>query len=114
MARCIPPGTRKLREKLKRQGTYFLGMAPIDTIKLKAKGHLVIPAELREGFKEGEELVAIRDETSLTLKQASSLSEQEREDLEVARRIEEARKRYERGEFKSLPFDEFIERMKTW
>ena len=89
-------------------------MTLIETIKLGANGRLVIPADLREGFKEGEELVVISYENRLTLAKASSLSEQEKEDLELARRVEEAWQRYEKGEFRSLPFDEFLEEMKSW
>jgi len=37
-----------------------------------------------------------------------------KEDLEFARRTEEAYKRHERGEFISMDFDEFIEEMKKW
>lgn len=35
------------------------------------------------------------------------------EDLEFARRTEEAYKRHERGEFKSLPVDKFLEELKA-
>ena len=36
------------------------------------------------------------------------------EDLEFARRTEEALKRYEKGEFVSLPADKFLEVLKKW
>ena len=36
------------------------------------------------------------------------------EDLEFARRTEEAYKRYEKGEFTSLPMEKFIKKMKKW
>ena len=89
-------------------------MALIDTIRLKSKGHLVIPADLREGFKEGEELVVIRDKNSLILKQTSSLSEKDQEDLEFAKRTEEAWKEIEAGRGITMEFDDFIEEMKKW
>lgn len=37
-----------------------------------------------------------------------------KEDLEFIRRTEEAWKRYDRGEFIEMDFDEFIEDMKKW
>ena len=36
------------------------------------------------------------------------------EDLEFARRTEEAWKRCEKGEFRSMSFDEFLEALKKW
>lgn len=36
------------------------------------------------------------------------------EDLEFARRSDKAWKRYEKGKFTSLSFDEFIKEMKKW
>jgi len=37
-----------------------------------------------------------------------------KEDLEFAKRTEEAYKRHERGESIEMDFDEFIEEMKKW
>ena len=37
-----------------------------------------------------------------------------KEDLEFARRTEEAYKRHERGDFIKMDFDHFIKEMKTW
>ena len=89
-------------------------MTYIDTIKLRPKGHLVIPAELREGFKDGEELVVIRDENELILKRASAMSEEDKEDLEFARSTEEGWKEIDRGECTTMDFDDFIAELKTW
>jgi len=36
------------------------------------------------------------------------------EDLEFARRTEEAYKRYEKAEFISMPADKFLEELKKW
>ena len=89
-------------------------MTLIETTKFESQGHLVIPAKLRKGFKEGEELVVTRVKNRLILERASEVAEQLQEDLEFAKRTDEAWKRYERGEFRSMPFDDFIAAMKTW
>lgn len=89
-------------------------MPHIEITKLRPEGLFMIPAELRKGFKEGEELVVTRVKNRLVVEKVSSMSEKDKEDLAAARRTDEAWKRYERGEFKSLPFDGFIEQMKTW
>ena len=36
------------------------------------------------------------------------------EDLEFARRTEEAYKRYEKGEFKEMDYEEFLKMIKKW
>ena len=82
--------------------------------KLSSKGQVVIPSELREGMKEGDKLIVIKNDHQLILKKATELDKQLKEDLEFARRTEEALKRYERGQFKRMDFDEFISEMKKW
>ncbi len=89
-------------------------MAQIDILEFTPEGHIAIPAELRKGFKEGQTLLAIRDENRLILEKVSATKERLQENLEFARRTRNARERYEKGEFKSLGFDEFIEEMKRW
>lgn len=86
----------------------------IDITKLSSKGQIVIPIGMRKGFTEGEKLIVFRDKDRLILKKASEMDEQMKEDLEFARRTEEAWKSYERGEFKSMDFDDFIKEMKKW
>lgn len=82
--------------------------------KLSSKGQIVIPSELREDMKEGEKLIIVKNDHQLILKRASELDKQLQEDLEFARRTEEALKRCEKGQFKSMAFDEFILKMKKW
>ncbi len=42
------------------------------------------------------------------------LDKKSAEDLIFARRTEEAWKRYEKGEFKSISFDEFLKEVEKW
>ena len=69
---------------------------------------------MRKGLSEGEEFVIIKDDERFVLKKADSLTEQMKEDLEFARRTEEALQRYEQGEFISMDSDEFLEKLKKW
>jgi AbrB family looped-hinge helix DNA binding protein len=79
--------------------------------KMSSKGQVVIPAEMREGLKEGDKLLIIQTKDQIILKKASELDKNFEEDLEFARRTEEAWKRYEKGEFVSLPADKFLEKL---
>ena len=89
-------------------------MMEIDITRLSSKGQIVIPREMRKEFREGEKLLIIKDKNRLVLKKASKIDEQLEEDLEFARRTEEALKRIEAGEGITMEFDDFIEEMKKW
>ena len=82
--------------------------------KMSSKGQVVIPSELRKNIKEGETLMIIKNDNQLIIKKATELDKKMKEDLEFARRTEEASKRYEKGEFIEMEFDELIEKLKKW
>ena len=69
---------------------------------------------MRKDLKEGDKIIFIRDKKNLILKKASDMDEQLKEDLEFAKRTEEAYKRIEAGEGITMEFDEFIKEMKKW
>ena len=79
--------------------------------KMSSKGQIVIPSELREDMKEGEKLIIIKSDSQLILKKVTELDKQLKEDLEFAKRTEEAWKRIERGEGIKMDFDAFMEKM---
>ena len=89
-------------------------MENIGITRISSKGQIVIPKDMRAGFKEGEKLLIIKDKGRLILKKATSTDENFKEDLEFARRTEEALKRIEAGEGITMEFDDFIEEMKKW
>lgn len=89
-------------------------MVEIDITRLSSKGQIVIPSSMRTGFLEGEKILIIRDKDRLILKKASEMDEQLKEDLEFARRTEEARKRIEAGEFISVDSENLAEEMMKW
>ncbi|MAF50727.1 MAG: AbrB family transcriptional regulator [Nanoarchaeota archaeon] len=83
----------------------------IDITKMSSKGQVVIPSEMRKDIKEGEKLVIIQSEDKLIIKKASAMDKQLKEDIEFARRTEEAWKAYDRGEFISMPADKFLKEL---
>lgn len=83
-------------------------MVEIDTATISSKGQIVIPSNMRKDIKEGDKFLIIKDKSSFLLKRADDLDEKFKEDLEFARRTEEAWKSYEKGEFKSMPVDDFL------
>lgn len=81
---------------------------------MSSKGQVVIPAEMREDIQEGEKLIIIQNNGQLIMKKANKLEEDLKDDLEFARRTEEAFRRIEKGEGIKMDFDEFIDEMKKW
>ena len=79
--------------------------------KISSKGQVVIPKEMRKGLNEGDKLLIIQNNGMLIMKKATKLDKDLKEDLEFARRTEEAWKRYEKGEFVSMPMDEFLKEL---
>lgn len=76
--------------------------------KMSSKGQVVIPAEMRVGIGQGEKLVILRNEGQLIMKKASDMDKSLKEELEFARRTEDAWKRYGKGKFKSASADDFL------
>ena len=86
----------------------------IDITHISSKGQVVIPVEMRKKFKEGDKLLVIEGKDQLILKKASSMDKQLKENLEFARRTEEAYKNIAEGEGIEMDFDDFIKEMKKW
>jgi hypothetical protein len=74
----------------------------------------VIPFEMTKNFKEGDKLLIIKNGEQLSLKKATDLDKNLKEDLKFAKRTEEAYRRHEKGDFVKMNFDEFIKEMKKW
>lgn len=89
-------------------------MVNINLTRISSKGQIVIPIDMRNDFKEGEELLIVKDEDRIILKKSSKISEQMREDLEFAKRTDEALKRIESGSGTKMNFDDFLNEMKKW
>lgn len=81
---------------------------------MSSKGQVVIPNEMRKGFKEGEEFVIIKNGKQIILKSVRDFDENLKDDLIFARRTEEAWKRYDKGEFKSMDSKDFLMKLKKW
>ena len=86
-------------------------MVNIGLTKISSKGQIVIPSELRGNLKEGEQFIIIQDGDRILLKKAGVVTKEMREDLEFAKRTEEAWKQFERGEFVSKSSEDFLKEL---
>ena len=82
--------------------------------KMSSKGQVVIPSDMRVGIKEGEKLIIIKNEHQIIIKRVSELDKDFRDDLEFARRTEEAWKRHDEGNFRSSNAKDFLKELKKW
>tara|TARA_Y100000310_G_C20284569_1_gene624227 strand:- start:144 stop:410 length:267 start_codon:yes stop_codon:yes gene_type:complete len=82
--------------------------------RMSSKGQIVIPSEMRDDIHEGDKMVIIKNKDQLIMKKASKLDVNLTEDLEFAKRTEEAWKSYERGEFKSMDSKDFLKEIEKW
>ncbi len=89
-------------------------MANINITRMSSKGQIVIPSEMRKEFNKNEEFIIIKNGKQLILKSTKDFDKNLKEDLIFAKRTEEAWKRYEKGEFKSMDSKEFLKKLKTW
>lgn len=81
---------------------------------MSSRGQVVIPAEMREDIAEGEKLIVLKDDHQIIMKKANKLDKNFEEDMEFARRTEEALKRYEQGKFTSCTPEEFLKELEKW
>lgn len=86
-------------------------MAELDITRMSSKGQIVIPLEMRKDFHDGEKFVVIKAGKQLILKTVADFDENIEDDLIFARRTEELWKSYERGEFKSMSVDNFLDEL---
>jgi AbrB family looped-hinge helix DNA binding protein len=80
--------------------------------KLSSKGQIVIPTEMRKNLHEGDKLLIIKNKDQFILKKASNLNL--KEDLEFAKRTEEAWKRIEEGKGTKMDSEEFLKDLDKW
>ncbi len=81
---------------------------------MSSKGQIVIPAEMRKNFREGDKLVIIQQNGRLILKKVSEIKSKFSEDIEFARRTEEAYRRIKKGLGKTMTAEEFLKELAKW
>jgi len=89
-------------------------MADISVTKISSKGQIVIPQEMRKGMKEGDKLVIIKSDHQIILERMKDFDKNLKEDLEFARRTEEAWKEIDAGKGIKMSVKDFLKEMKSW
>ena len=82
--------------------------------KMSSKGQVVIPQEMRENLQPGEKLIIIKHGKQMIMRKMKDMEKKLEEDLEFAKRTEEAWQRYEKGEFISMDSKDFLKEIEKW
>ena len=78
-------------------------MINLDVTKISSKGQIVIPVSTRKNLKEGDNLIVMMEDDRIVLRKIDSLTEKMRDDLEFAKKTEEAWGKYEKGNVACTP-----------
>ena len=81
--------------------------------KVAGKARVDAEREIGKPIVSGDNYLDVKSGDQIILKKASDFSENIEEDLEFAKRTEEAYKRIEAGEFVEMEFDDFIVEMEN-
>ena len=95
---------------------YLTSVNPMEyaIAKVSTKGQIVIPSNMRKDIKAGDEFLMVRDEERIVLKNLKKVAAQVKDDLEFARRTEEAWKEIDAGKGKRMSAKDFLKELKTW
>jgi len=77
--------------------------------RMSSKGQIVIPAKMRRDIEEGETLLLMKEGVQFILKTATQVEKNFEDDIVFSKRINAAWKQYDKGKFKSLPANKFME-----
>ncbi len=89
-------------------------MVEIGITRVSSKGQVIIPADMRGEFAEGEKLILIKNGKQIIMKKAADFGNVLEDDILFAKRTEEAVRRYEKGRFRKAGRQEFLDLIKKW
>jgi len=91
-------------------------MFNINVTKLSSRGQIVVPLEMRKNLHEGDKFVIIQKDNQFILKKVEDFESSIEEDIEFAKRTDEAIERYERGEGEWIKMsgEEFLKELEKW
>ena len=82
--------------------------------KVSTKGQIVIPRNLRGDIVSGDEFLMVKEDNKFILKNVKDLALNLKNDLQFAQHVDDAWNRYDKGKFKSMKSDDFLEELEKW
>lgn len=83
----------------------------IQVTRISSKGQIVLPLEIRKNVEIGTVFNVVKKDNLIILKEVEGLSKKE---IKEMKELDKIWKRYDKGEFVSMDFDNFIDEMKKW
>jgi len=80
--------------------------------KVSTKGQIVIPSNLRNNIKVGDEFLMVKDNERIVLKNMKGLASDLKDDLIFAERVDKAWKEYDKGKFITKTKEEFLKELR--
>ncbi|MFH1053932.1 MAG: AbrB/MazE/SpoVT family DNA-binding domain-containing protein [Candidatus Woesearchaeota archaeon] len=81
--------------------------------KVSTKGQIVIPNNLRENIHTGDELLIVKDNERIIMKNMKKIANNLKQDLIFAEKVEEAWKEYDKGKFISKSKKDFLKELRA-
>jgi len=79
--------------------------------KISTKGQIVLPSAFRKGFNVGDELLLVKDNNRIFMKELKHVVPEFKKDLEFAESVESAWKEYDAGKFKKSSKSDFLQEL---
>lgn len=79
--------------------------------KMSSRGQVVIPKEIRKNIQKGEEFIVYEVEGRIIMEKVEKIDKKLKEDLEFARRTEDAYKEIEKGNCVTKSAEEFLKEL---
>lgn len=82
--------------------------------KISSKGQIVLPLEMRKDMTKGDKILIIKNKDQIIMKKAKDLDKNLEQDLEFAKKTNQALEEISKGKSKEMSFDDFIEEIEKW
>lgn len=82
--------------------------------KLSSKGQIVIPSQLRDSYKTGDEFLLVKQDENIVLKKMSNVAKDLVDDMHFAQEVELAWKEVEAGKSKRMSKEKFLKELEQW
>ena len=81
--------------------------------KVSTKGQIVIPTNLRDNIKPGDEFLIVKEDNRILMKNMKGVAKDLQEDLMFAEKVEKAWKEYDSGKFIKKPKKDFLKELRA-
>jgi AbrB family looped-hinge helix DNA binding protein len=88
----------------------------VEVVKLSSRGQLVIPRDMRKELqlREGEKLIVVEENGTIVIRPVKKVGGEIMEELALAKNAADAWEEFEKGKYKELSKEKFLEELSKW